>query len=108
MLTAPDAVMIDAPVRPGGTATVVMSMSERKLVFVAAGLRALPASRCYELWLVDHGRDRPAGLLPMPKHGMTGPVIASGLRRGDRLGLSVEPTTGSDHPTSPMILVVAL
>ncbi len=108
VLTAPDAVMIDAQVRPGGTATVVMSMSERKLVFAAAGLRALPDSRCYELWLVDHGRDRPAGLLPMPKQGMTGPVIASGLRRGDRLGLSVEPTTGSDHPTSPMILVVAL
>jgi anti-sigma-K factor RskA len=108
VLTAPDAVMIDAPVRRGGTATVVMSMRERRLVFAAAGLHALPASRCYELWLVHHGRDRPAGLLPMPKHGMTGPVIASGLRRGDRLALSVEPATGSDRPTSPMILVLAL
>jgi anti-sigma-K factor RskA len=108
VLTAPDAVMIDAAVRPRGKATVVMSLRERKLIFAAAGLRALPASRCYELWLVDHGRDRPAGLLPMPKHGMTGPVIATGLHRGDRLGLSVEPAAGSHHPTSRMILLVAL
>ncbi|MGN6793030.1 MAG: anti-sigma factor domain-containing protein [Streptosporangiaceae bacterium] len=108
VLTAPDAVMIDAAVRPHGNAAVVMSLRERRLVFAAAGLRVLPASRCYELWLVGHGRDRPAGLLPMPKHGMTGPVIATGLHRGDRLGMSVEPAAGSHHPTSKMILFVAL
>jgi anti-sigma-K factor RskA len=108
VLTAPDAVMINASVRPRGQATVVMSLRQRRLIFAAAGLRALPASRCYELWLVDHGRDRPAGLLPTPKHGMTGPVIATGLGRGDRLGLSVEPALGSHHPTSKMILLVAL
>ena len=108
VLTAPDAVMIGAPVRPRGKATVVMSLRERRLVCAAAGLRALPEFRCYELWLVEHGRDRPAGLLPMPKHGMTGPVIAVGLRRGDQLGLSVEPAAGSHHPTTKMILLVAL
>ncbi len=108
VLTAPDAVMIDAPLKSRGTATVVMSLREGKLVFAAAGLRPLPASRCYELWLMDHRMDRPAGLLPMPRHGMTGPVIAAGLHRGDRLGLSVEPATGSPRPTSPMILALAL
>ena len=85
MLTAPDAVMIDAPLKSKGTATVVMSLREGKLVFAAAGLRPLPASRCYELGLMDHG-----------------------LHRGDRLGLSVEPVTGSRRPTSPMILALAL
>ncbi len=108
VLTAPDAVMIDAAVRPRGTATIVMSLRERRLVFAAAGLRALPPSRCYELWLVKRGRDRPAGLLPMPKHGMAGPVVAASLHRGDRLGLSVEPAAGSHHPTSKMILLVVL
>ena len=100
--------MIDTAVRPGGSATVVMSLTERRLVFAAAGLRALPAYRCYELWLVGHGRDRPAGLLPMPRHGMTGPVVAVGLHAGDRLGLSVEPVAGSRHPTSRMILLITL
>ncbi len=34
----------------------------------------------------------------MPKHGMTGPVVASGLRAGDRLGLTVEPSHGIPAP----------
>ena len=108
VLTAPDVTMISARVRTGGTATVVMSRRERSLVFAAADLRELPASQCYELWLVGPGLDRPAGLLPMPSHGMTGPVIASGLRSGDKLGLTVEPAMGTRHPTTPMLLVLAL
>jgi anti-sigma-K factor RskA len=108
VLTAPDVTMIHAQVRTGGTATVVMSQRERSLVFAAAGLRALPASQCYELWLVGPGLDRPAGLLPMLSHGMTGPVIASGLRSGDKLGLTVEPAMGTRHPTTRMLLVLAL
>ena len=108
VLTAPDVTMISARVRTGGTATVVMSQRERSLVFAAADLRALPASQCYELWLVGPGLDRPAGLLPMPSHGMTGPVIASGLRSGEKLGLTVEPAMGSRHPTTPMLLVLGL
>jgi anti-sigma-K factor RskA len=108
VLTAPDLTVITGRVRTGGTATVMMSRHERMLVFAAAGLRALPGSRCYELWLMQPGQDRPAGLLPMTSHGMSGPVVASGLRAGDRLGLTVEPTTGSPHPTTAMILVLTL
>jgi anti-sigma-K factor RskA len=108
ILTAPDATMISALVRTGGTATVVMSHRKRTLIFAAAGLRALPSSRRYELWLMGPGRDRAAGLLPIPRHGMTGPVIAPGLEPGDRLGLTVEPASGSRHPTSAMIMVVTL
>jgi anti-sigma-K factor RskA len=108
ILTAPDAMMISAAVRTAGAATVVMSRRERALVFAAAGLPALPASRCYELWLMGTHTDRPVGLLPLPSHGMTGPVIARGLRSGDHLGLTVEPASGSPRPTSAMILVLAL
>ena len=78
------------------------------LVFAAAGLPTLPASQCYELWLMGTHGDRPAVLLPMPSHGMTGPVIARGLRRGDQLGLTVEPASGAPSPTSAMILVLTL
>jgi anti-sigma-K factor RskA len=108
VLTAPDATVISGQVRTGGTATVVMSRRDGMLVFAAAGLRAVPSSRRYELWLLAGGKDMPAGLLPVAVHGMTGPVTASGLRSGYRLGLSVEPAHGSRHPTSPMILVLAL
>jgi anti-sigma-K factor RskA len=108
VLTARDAVMLDAKVRTGGNAAVVMSSRERALVFAATGLRVLPSSMCYELWLIGPSGDTPAGMLPAPRQGRTGPVIASGLASGDRLGLTIEPAGGSGQPTSPMILELAL
>lgn len=108
VLTAPDAVKLTAQVRTGGTATIVMSRHDGMLVFAAAGLRQLPAAQHYELWLIGSGRDRPAGRLPAPSHGMTGPVVAAGLRSGDRLGLTVESVTGTRRPTTPMILELTL
>jgi anti-sigma-K factor RskA len=108
VLTAPDLTVLSGRLRTGGTATVMMSGRDRMLVFAASGLRALPDSQRYELWLMRPGADRPAGLLPMPRHGMSGPVVASGLRPGDRLGLTVEPAHGSRRPTTPLILVLAL
>ena len=108
VLTAPDAKMIDARVRIAGHATVIMSAREDALVFTAAGLPGLSPGRRYELWLIGPHRDRPAGMLPPPRHGMTGPVVSSGLRRGDRLGLTVEPSRGASRPTSAMLLLVPL
>jgi anti-sigma-K factor RskA len=108
VLTAPDAVKLTARVHTGGTATIVMSPHDGMLVFAAVGLRLLPAAQHYELWLIGPGQDRPAGQLPAPSYGMTGPVIASGLRSGDRLGLTVEPAAGTGRPTAPMILELTL
>jgi anti-sigma-K factor RskA len=108
VLTAPDATLTSAPVTTGGTATIVMSRRYHELVFAASGLAALPPSRCYELWLMGPDGDRPAGMLPAPRHGMTGPVTAAGLAAGDHLGLTIEPAGGGRRPGSNVILVVAL
>ena len=108
VLTAHDARMMTGPVVGGGTATIVMSHSRDALVFSAAGLPALPASRGYELWLIGPAGTRPVGMLPAGSHGMTGPVVASGLRQGDHLALTAEPAGGTSQPTAPMMLDVAL
>jgi anti-sigma-K factor RskA len=108
VLTAQDAVMRTKAVFGGGTATIVMSHSRHALVFSAAGLRALPSSRSYELWLVGPAGDRPVGMVPAGSRGAAGPVIASGLRPGDHLVLTAEPTGGSSRPDMPMMLDVAL
>jgi hypothetical protein len=47
-------------------------------------------------------------MLPDPQHGRTGPVTVTGLAPASRLGLSIEPAGGSRHPTTTMILVLAL
>ena len=112
VLTARDATMMTGAVRGGGTVTIVMSHSMRELVFTAAALHALPASRGYELWLIGPAGDRPVIMLPPARHGMTGPVVASGLRPGDHLALTAEPAVGAAHPagrpTTPMMLDVVL
>jgi anti-sigma-K factor RskA len=109
VLSAPDATMMSAPVRTGGTATVVMSHRERALVFSAADLRLLPVAQSYELWLIGPAGSRPAGMIPgSARGGMAGPMVVSGLRAGDSVGLTVEPATGSPRPTSPPVVLVSL
>jgi hypothetical protein len=106
VLTARDATMRTGAVRGGGTVTIVMSHAMDALVFTAAGLHALPASRGYELWLVGPAGDRPVTMIPSA--AMTGPVIASGLRPGDHLALTAEPAGGTARPTTPMMLDMVL
>jgi len=108
VLTASDATMMTGAVQGGGTVTIVMSHARRELVFTAADLRPLPASRGYELWLTGPAGDRAVVMLPPVRHGMTGPVIAAGLRPGDHLALTAEPPGGAARPTGPMMLDVVL
>jgi Anti-sigma-K factor rskA/Putative zinc-finger len=108
VLTAPDAVMLTARAKPGGTATVVMSHRYRSLVLTTAGLPPLPAGRRYQVWLMGPSGDRSAGLLPAPHDGMTSPVIATGLAAGDWIGLTVAPGPGSPHPASTPVLMLNL
>jgi anti-sigma-K factor RskA len=108
VLTARDAIMMTGAVRGGGTVTIVMSHSMHELVFTAAALHALPASRGYELWLIGPAGDRAVIMLPPARHDMTGPVVASGLRPGDHLVLTAGPAGGAARPAGPMMLDVVL
>jgi anti-sigma factor RsiW len=108
VLGAPDATMVSAQVNTGGSATVVMSHRYRALVFTASGLTALPAARSYELWVMSPAGPRSAGLLGAGRDGRAGPMVVSGLARGDQVGLTVEPAAGSRRPTSAPILMLTL
>jgi anti-sigma-K factor RskA len=86
----------------------VMSHARHALVFTAADLHALPASRGYEFWLIGPAGDRPVTMFRPGGHDMLGPVIASGLKAGDHLALTAEPAGGAARPTAPMMLDVVL
>lgn len=108
VLGAADATTLTAKVTTGGTATVVMSHRNRALVVITHGLPALPSSRGYEVWLMNSSGDRPEGMLPPARAGMTDPMVVSRLGPGDRLGLTVEPSVGTTQPTSALIVLVNL
>jgi hypothetical protein len=108
VLAAPDARIMTQATTDGGTATVVVSRAEQKVIFTTVGLPALPASKVYELWLLGPPKIRKAGLLPAPSGGKTAPLLASGLVTGDKVGVTVEPAGGTSQPTTTPILVMSL
>jgi hypothetical protein len=108
ILNAPDADIMTVPARPHGSATVVMSHAAHALVLTTARLPELPTTECYQVWVMGTHRMRSAGRLPSPKQGMTAPMVVAGIAPGDRMGVTVEPATGSRHPTTPPLLMLAL
>jgi anti-sigma-K factor RskA len=108
VLGAPDVQLLTARVTSGGQAHVLESRHLRAVVFTAAGLHALPAAEGYELWLIGPAGTRSAGVLPRLRAGGTGPVVVSGLVRGDHLGITVEPVAGVARPTSGPLLSLRL
>ncbi len=47
-------------------------------------------------------------MMPGSRPGSVGPMVISGLAPGDRVGLTVEPASGSAHPTSAPVLMLDL
>lgn len=108
VLAAPDTRVLRRPTSAGGTATVIVSPSERALIVTTAGLRPLPTSKVYEAWLINPRQTRAAGLLQAAHGGRTQPLLATGLSPGDEFGLTVEPAGGTTRPTTAPILVIPL
>jgi anti-sigma-K factor RskA len=108
VLSAPDARTVTGSAQTGGSATVVVSRSSGRIVFASSGLKRLPRSQTYELWLMSPRSARPAGLLRPDAAGQTRPLVAGSLRDADRVGLTVEPAAGSPQPTTTPVLVLTL
>ena len=108
LLSAPKARLLTYPVTHGGTATVVLAADRHELAVVTTGLPALPPGKVYQLWLIGKPAITSAGLLPPAKDGRTPPVLATGVVKGDTLGLTVEPAGGSAQPTTKPILALPL
>ena len=89
ILGAPHVQLLTHSTTAGGVAVVVLDAATRKLVVATSGLPALPAGKVYQLWLIGSVRIVSAGLLPTARSGVTPPVVATGLVKGDKLGLTV-------------------
>ncbi len=106
VLDAPDAVLRTAPVGTGGMAVMVTSHREDMGVLMARGLRILPGTRRYEVWVMGPRGDRAAGLLTVRRHGMARPVLVGPMHAGDMVAITVEPASGSLRPTSaPLVMI---
>ena len=108
ILGAPHVTLLSHSTSKGGVAVVVLDAATRKLVVATSGLPALPAGKVYQLWLIGPVKIVSAGLLPAAQAGVTTPVVATGIVKGDKLGLTVEPAGGSKQPTTTPIVALPL
>ena len=108
ILGAPHVTLLSQRTTKGGVAVVVLDAATRKLVVATSGLPELPAGKVYQLWLIGPVKIVSAGLLPTAQAGVTTPVVATGITKGDKLGLTVEPAGGSKQPTTVPILALPL
>jgi hypothetical protein len=104
VVTAPDARTETMRTSAGGTVTVVVSAGQQAAVVSATGMRSLPSAQTYQLWVIGPDGARSAGLLP--RTGRAGPVLASGVEPGDRIGITVEPAGGTSGPTTTPVIAV--
>jgi Anti-sigma-K factor rskA len=108
VLSAPRVQVLSQVSTKGGTAIVVLAAERHELAVVTTGLPALPSGKVYQLWLIGKTKVVPAGLLPPAKSGQTPAVLATGVVKGDTLGLTVEPAPGSSQPTTKPIVALPL
>jgi len=100
VVTAPDAHVETARTSAGGNVTVVTSAVLREAVISASGMASLPSSRVYQVWVMSPSGARSAGLM----HGSS--LLASAVRPGDRIGITVEPAGGTARPTTTPVAVL--
>jgi anti-sigma factor RsiW len=108
VLSAPRVQVLSQVSAQGGTAIVVLAAERHELAVVTTGLPALPPGQVYQLWLIGKTKTTSAGLLPAAKSGRTPAILATGLVKGDTLGLTVEPAPGSPQPTTKPIVALPL
>ncbi len=104
VLDAPDARIETAHATAGGAVTVVASALEQEAVVTTKGMPSLSASRIYQVWVMSSSGARSVGLVSATDQ--TGQLLASGVRSGDRIGITVEPAGGTSHPTTAPIVTV--
>ena len=80
------------------------SEDQQAAVVSARGMRSLPSAQTYQLWVIGPHGARSAGLLSGT--GRAGPVLASGVEPGDRIGITVEPAGGTSSPTTTPVIAV--
>ena len=99
VVTAPDA-HVDTARAAGGSVTVVTSIRLHEAVVSTSGMASLPAGRVYQVWVMSPSGARSAGLM----QGSS--LLASAVRTGDQIGITVEPAGGTARPTTTPVAVL--
>jgi anti-sigma-K factor RskA len=90
----------------GGTATLIWSLDLQRSAMVIDKLPTLPTGKTYELWYMGAAGAKPAGTFDAARSGTTVRLLDGPMTGGDTVGITVEPSGGSDKPTTTPIVAI--
>jgi len=96
----PDVSVQTARTSAGGSVTLIVTRPDQDALLTAARLPAAPDGRVYQVWVIGPAGTRSAGFL-----SGTG-LALTGVRAGERVGVTVEPAGGTSQPTTTPIVLV--
>ncbi len=93
--------------QPSAHGQLIADQGSNSAVLVIAGLSQLEAGKTYQVWLIDAGGPKSAGLLTVDANGQGLLIVTSDLTIGEfnALGISVEPDGGSEQPTGEIVVL---
>lgn len=100
VLAAEDAQMIELESELSGSLRVAVARSLDAGVVLGDDVEAPPDDRVYQLWVLEDGRPRDAGMIS-DRSGMLGMLVD--VEGAEGVAISVEPPSGSDAPTGPIV-----
>ncbi len=70
------------------------------------GLSPLPPDKTYEFWLIRGEQGVPAGLFEVDAEGRATMLVSASntISSYDRLGVTIEPNTGVEKATGPLVI----
>ena len=104
--SASDTQRVDTVIDGGGSATLVWSGELGTSAFIARGLEPLPSGKTYELWYIGSDGPRAAGTFSIDSEGAAWRVLEGAMQGGDVIGVTVEPSGGSESPTTAPVLSI--
>lgn len=96
------------PARGGGTVQAFLSPDQNSGYLSVSGMPQLPDGQAYQLWLYPAEGTAPSSLGTFDANGFGSPVTFRGLDRFAAAGITVEPSSGSEVPTTDTLVGVDL
>jgi anti-sigma-K factor RskA len=91
----------------GASVTAVWSASLQRAALIVEEMDAAPSGHVYQAWLIgDDGHAAPDVTFNPDGDAPVSLSLAGAMHAGDAIGITIEPTGGSDEPTTPPILVI--
>jgi anti-sigma-K factor RskA len=98
---------VSLAIRGSGGQSVSLSgaTSEQRVAVLMSGFERLGSDRVYELWAIRDGIWSRIGVCNPQEDGTWSGEFPFAIRSGEQIALTIEPSGGSDAPTSPPVLL---